>query len=181
MTPDPAPTLSLWVFVVGGTVKGANTELHDVRFATGASVEACLPEIRAQWWGTPGSLHLDAWGRLDWADGYGLRVSDIPQEPGEPALWFVNMGGYVPGEFGEAHRNLFVIARDAAEAKARGLKLCRGWARQVHRDYAFDVDALIRVGDTLGLHRHVQVSPDPNERPFQFETGYWPVKRWPKV
>ena len=169
-------TLSLWAFVVGGSVRGANTELHDVRFAVAETAEAWIPSLKAQWWGEPRSLHLDAWGRLDWADGHRIEIvaSDESVKDG-PKLWLANMGGYVPGEFGEAHRNLFLVAHDATEAKARGLAACRDY-RSPHRDYTHDVDSLIAVQDTLVERWRLRLVPDATKTAFVFETGYWPLK-----
>lgn len=167
----------LFVVLVGGTVPGAHVELHDTRFVVGAAIEDCYDALRAQWWGTPESLHLDAWGPLEWADGFGVEIADTPA-PGPEKLWFFNLGGYDPARFYELHADLFLVGRDWREAKRRALEQAAGAWVSPHKDHVFDVDAAVDVGAALGgAGRHVRLAPGAPERPFRFEARYVPIGR----
>ncbi|MBY0421270.1 MAG: DUF1543 domain-containing protein, partial [Parvularculaceae bacterium] len=162
----------LFVVIVGGSVPGAHVELHDVRFVIGRTIDDCLDDLRAQWWGAPESLHLDAWGPLDWADGYRVEIADAPAA-GEEKLWFFNLGGYDPARFDELHANLFVVDRDWRSAKKRALEKAAGAWTSPHKDYVFDVDAAVDVG--AAAQGHVRLVPDAEEIPFAFEARYVPI------
>jgi hypothetical protein len=169
----------LFVFYIGGTVPGCHLELHDIRFAVGATAEDCWDTLRAQWWGTPDSLHLDAWGALTAANGYDVEVRDSPQAADE-RLFFVHLGGYDPTQFTELHANSFRVAVDARQAKRFALREVGGWASP-HRDAVMEVDSVIDISGATAergafLHltpRHADLEPDI----FAFETGYVPIGR----
>jgi len=78
---------------VGGSFRNANTEIHDIRFAIGQTIEACYPDLRSQWWGDSKSLHLDCWGEVVHADGHDIAVTNAPLDNGQRKLFFVNFGG----------------------------------------------------------------------------------------
>ena len=47
---------NLFMFYIGSSFGGSNIELHDIRFSIGDTPDACLDDIRRQWWGDPASL-----------------------------------------------------------------------------------------------------------------------------
>jgi Domain of Unknown Function (DUF1543) len=98
--------MKLFVFHVGGDCGNSNVELHDVRFSVGETAEDCFDDLRRQWWGEPKSLHLDAWGAVEQADGYDVELSAEPSKSAQAKLFFVNLGGYDPAEFTELQRNV---------------------------------------------------------------------------
>ena len=164
----------LFVVIVGGTVPGAHVELHDVRFVIGRTIEDCYDDLRAQWWGTPESLHLDAWGPLEWADGCDIEISDAPSAV-EEKLWFFNLGGYDPARFDELHANLFVVGTDWREAKLRALdQAARGWVAP-HKDYVFEIENAIDIA--AAAKGHIQLRRGAPEKPFRFEARYVPIGR----
>jgi hypothetical protein len=79
---------------VGGSFRNTNTELHDVRFSIGDTIEDCFADLRAQWWGDPKTLHLDCWGEVAQADGHDVALTRELQGQGYLRLFFVNLGGY---------------------------------------------------------------------------------------
>lgn len=167
--------MKLFVVIVGGEVEGCHVELHDTRFVAGDRIEDCYDALKAQWWGTPASLHLDAWGPLEWADGYGVEI-----EPANDAgddlqrLWFLNLGGYDPQRFAELHHDLFMVAPDWRSAKTRALAEVRNWASP-HKDNAFDVERALDVASAVGRNWRLKLTPDPAPRPFAFEARYVPI------
>ena len=96
--------MKLFMFYVGGSCGGSNVELHDVRFSVGETAEACFDDLRRQWWGRPESLHLDAWGAIEQADGHDVEVTtDAAASTASGAggrLFFANMRGYDPAASG---------------------------------------------------------------------------------
>ncbi|MDY0008228.1 MAG: DUF1543 domain-containing protein [Bdellovibrionales bacterium] len=163
--------LKLFAFVIGGATENSLIELHDVRICAGATMQDTYAEIRASWWGTPQSLHLDCWGELTSADGHDIALSDTPSGAAEK-LWFVNLGGYVPDDFAEQHKNVFVVAASETKAKVRALKQVQNW-KSAHEDYSYDVEKMTNVSDMLarrGLYIHLQKTDNP--RSFVFEYGY---------
>lgn len=166
--------MKLFVFYVGGSVPGSHLELHDMRFAFGETAEACWDDLRAQWWGTPESLHLDAWGPLEQADGFDITLTANPPDA-QRRLWFVHLGGYDPAQFTELHHNAFIVADDAKAAKKRALTSTKSWVSP-HKDAILDVDEAI---DVSGLAKDrglfLSLSLAQVQKPFTFEAAYVPI------
>lgn len=168
---------TLFAIYVGGLIEGCHVELHDLRFAIGGSVEDCHDALRAQWWGAPESLHLDAWGPIRWADGFAVRVASEPPSTGGPRLWLCNMGGYDPTQFTELHENHFIVAPDARSAKQRALARLPDWASP-HRDATLEIETIVDIAVTTGRpDRFVHLTPAPTPQPFRFEARYTPIGR----
>ncbi|WP_427852192.1 DUF1543 domain-containing protein [Stenotrophomonas acidaminiphila] len=147
--------LRLFVVMLGGRHARANTEVHDVVFAVAPGIEQSYPQLRQQWFGDAAGLHLDSWMTVDGVEQWQVRLSaDVPAADA-PRLYFVNLGGYVAGEFGEAHRYLLVVADDPADAKRKALRqACAAWIKP-HRDALFEVDSCLPVGPIGGLYVHL--------------------------
>ena len=169
--------MKLFMAQVGGSVPNANTELHDIRFAIGARIEDCYDDLRSQWWGNPKTLHLDCWGVVDYADGYDVAVATEPPVHDALRLFFVNLGGYDPAEFGELHRNVLIVEKDATAAKAKALRSVAAW-RQPHRDKLFEVETTIDIGaSAVRAGCALRLTETEIERPFQFTCKYVPIGR----
>ena len=140
----------LFAVYLGGRAPKANTELHDVVFATGASIEDTYPQLLEKWFGNPVGLHLDSWLELDVVDGYRVTLSDAPS-PSPEKLFFVNMGAY-DDNFTELHANGFYVAADALEAKKRALAehFTSGYELP-HKDDLHDIDDCIALENINGL------------------------------
>lgn len=145
----------LFVVMLGGKHPRARIEVHDVVFVVAPTLEAAYPQLREQWFGSPRGVHIDSWLEVDGIEGYKLHWSDLQPAAGEPRLYFINLGGYEPGSFGEAHQYLLVVATSKAQAKALGKqRMARHWG-QPHTDALMDVDDCIAI-DQLG-GRYVQL------------------------
>lgn len=140
----------LFVVMLGGRHARANTEVHDVVFASGDTLEATYPQLRRQWFGQPDGLHVDSWLEVDGVEGYRVRLADAAPLAGAPRLYFINLGGYEVGVFGEAHRYRLVVAGDRAEAK-RKLQAGKDWDKP-HTDALLDVDDCIPIEAVDGRH-----------------------------
>ena len=151
--------LRLFVVMLGGRYLRANTEQHDVVFAVGDRIEATYPQLRAQWGGQPKGLHLDSWLVVDGVDGYQVQLLPEGAPPHALKLYFVNLGGYVAGQFGEAHSYRLVVASDEKQAKAKALAACEPTWIKPHRDALMEVDDCLALGEIGGLHVHLQPGP----------------------
>ena len=150
----------LYVVMLGGKHPRARIEVHDVAFVVAPTLEAAYPQLREQWFGSPKGVHIDSWLEVDGLEGYRLQWSEAQPAPGEPRLYFINLGGYEPGCFGEAHRYVLVVATDKAQARRLGKQsMARDWG-QAHTDALLDVDDCIAI-DQLG-GRFVHLVPGPH-------------------
>ena len=106
--------MKLFAVFVGGNLPRANIELHDLRFVTGETIKDTVPQLRAAWWGTPASLHIDGYAELTHAEGRRIEIAPGPAPANADArLWFINVGGYTPELFGAAPLSLHGRRREA--------------------------------------------------------------------
>lgn len=167
--------VKLFMFYVGGNCGSSNVELHDVRFSIGATAEDCYADLRRQWWGDPESLHLDSWGEVLQADGYDIAVVKGDALPTADRLFFVNLGGYDHGEFGELHKNLLLVAPDAQAAKVRALAQIEDWFLP-HKDKIFEVEKAIDLSALAGASGYsLNLAKASCEKQFSFVCNYVPI------
>ncbi len=140
----------LFAVYLGGRAPKANTELHDVVFATGARIEDTYPQLLEKWFGNPVGLHLDSWLELDVVDGWRVTLSGAPS-PAPEKLFFVNLGAY-DENFTELHANGFYVAATPEEAKKRCLaQYFTSGYELPHKDDLHDIDDCIALDTVNGL------------------------------
>lgn len=167
--------MNLFVIYVGGKTETSLIEVHDIHFALGEKIEDTYDQVRKQWWGTPQSLHLDAWGILKSVDDYDIVLKSEPLKNKTDKLFFINLGGYDPREFTELHKNIFVIAEHEDEAKLKAKATVSHW-HVPHRDNLYEIENCVNVSDLLikqGLSIHLQPTHQPT--PFNFNCKYVPI------
>ena len=149
--------LQLYRVMLGGRAPGATVELHDVVFAVGTDLKSLYGQLREAWFGQPAGLHIDAWQVIAGVDGWRVRLDEAIPDPAAPKLFFVNLGGYIAGRFGEEHGYELVVAADAAAAKAAALARIRAavWDKP-HRDALVEVDGCLHIGVIGRLHVHLE-------------------------
>ena len=79
---------TLFAVMLGGRAPRANTELHDMVFAIGTSIEDTYERLIGKWFGSAEGLHLDCWTALDVVDGHEVRLTLT--KPSGPRLYFIN-------------------------------------------------------------------------------------------
>ena len=158
--------------VLGGTAAGARTELHDVAFAVGEDIDAVHAQLLDSWFGKPEGLHVDAWASLETVDGYRVHLDHAPADNGLH-LYFINIGGYRAGEFGERHAWGFFGARNKTEAKAHARKKLLQGHEQTHKDDLHEVDDCLRLGSVKDWHVHL--TPDAQAKDPLVTNGYLPL------
>jgi len=165
--------MKLFAVYIGGEHPGAHIEVHDVRFIVAPSIRDTHDALRAQWWGTPGTLHVDCWAEIDHVDGYDVALRPEPSS-GPQKLFFVNLGGYDGREFAERHKNLFVVATSMKDAKDRALRTIDGW-KDAHRDDLYEAEHVFALDNSVG-GLHIHLTPAPTARAPRFICKYTPLK-----
>ncbi|SEI15081.1 DUF1543 domain-containing protein [Pseudomonas fuscovaginae UPB0736] len=151
----------LWVVMLGGKHPRAKIEVHDVAFARADSLEASYPQLRQDWFGSPAGLHIDAWMRVDGVERWKVGFSNLAPAPDSPRLFFINLGGYEAGVYGEAHRYLLVVAENREQAKIKGKRqMLRRWEKP-HTDALLDVDDCLPIDQVDG--RYVELLEAPHQ------------------
>jgi hypothetical protein len=154
----------LFAVLMGGKHPKAKIEVHDVVFAVADRLDQTYDQLRASWFGSPHSAHIDAWMEVEGVDGYRIEWSSEKPAPDEQRLYFLNFGGYEDGIFGEAHRYMFVVASDAPAAKNIGKKRLGEVWKKLHTDALLDVDDCIPVTRLAG--QHLRLAPGLHKEIF---------------
>ncbi len=167
--------MKLFAIYIGGEHVGANIEVHDIRFVVAETIEATRPMLLAQWWGKPGTLHIDCWSDVTQADGYEVTLRPEPFN-GREKLYYVNLGGYDGVAFAEQHRNVFVVASDLSAAKARAIKLAAGW-KDAHRDDMYVAEQAFALDSAVQTERlHIHLTPTITSVDPTFTCRYTPIR-----
>ncbi len=161
MSTSHPSTPRLFAVYLGGRAPECNTELHDVVFAVGDSIEQTYQRLLEKWFGAPVGLHIDSWIELVCVDGFRVTLQRTP--PSTPdRLFFINLGAYRPGEFSELHANMFVVARTEDEAKARAKRELLPGTESLHTDDLYDVDDCLQLDELDGYHVHLRATEEPS-------------------
>lgn len=167
--------MDLFVIYIGGRHEQSLIELHDIRFVAANSIEDTYNVLKESWWGIRTSLHIDAWGVLNYSDGHKVQLSEQPPAQNSKKLFFVNLGGYDAKQFTEIHKNVFVVAADELQAKQKAVKQVSDW-ESPHRDSLYEVDDLLNLNELLkseGYYVHLDEQEEVN--PFEFVCAYNPI------
>jgi hypothetical protein len=148
----------LFMVLVGCTPAGRHTEQHDVFFGIGESLAELVPAINDFWPEVKNKFHLDAWREVTHVNGYQVQVVEETghPQPSPVKLFFLNLGGYKPGEFEEFHYKIIIAAADKAAA-IRATKKTTFYRHtgfvtapsHVDDKYGIDVDDAYEIKDIL--------------------------------
>ncbi|ALH95239.1 DUF1543 domain-containing protein [Acinetobacter equi] len=146
----------LFVVMLGGHHARANTEVHDVVFAIGNTLEEIYPQLKQAWFGEQKGLHIDSWMKVNGVETEQkkYRISFSHSMPNEQSLklFLINLGGYDSQLFGELHRYILVVALNEVEAKRIGKKhFHKAWSKQ-HTDRILDVDDCLAIDCIAGRY-----------------------------
>ncbi|MBC5991985.1 DUF1543 domain-containing protein [Pontibacter cellulosilyticus] len=151
----------LFMLMLGGRPPGRNTEQHDMFFGIGETMKDLVPAIKTFWPEAKNNLHVDAWREVNFVDGYAVKVvprqqSESINVEGPDKLFFLNLGGYKPGEFDEFHYKMLVVAPDMADATTQARRSAfykhtgfKGAASHIDDKYGVDVDDMQLVKEML--------------------------------
>lgn len=181
--------LKLYMVLLGCTPKGRLTEQHDIFFGIGASVQELKADMY-DFWPDGGQLHIDSWREVTHVDGH--RIEVVPKDMGESLalkLFFLNLGGYKPGEMEEYHYKMLAVGEKMSVAIRKSKRTTfykhygfKGAESHIDEKYGIDVDDMHKVEDILGEHLrdkyHIKITPDENGVEDELHIGY--VKLGPK-
>ncbi|ANH79969.1 hypothetical protein A8C56_02350 [Niabella ginsenosidivorans] len=148
----------LFYLLLGCTPEGRHTEQHDVLFCIGKSLSAIVPDIRSFWPDAGEKLHIDAWREVNAVEGYRVRVEErAGSAPRSEQLFFINLGGYLPGMFEEYHHKLLTVAESMAAAirQAKQTSFYKEYTAaanavsHVDNKYGVDVDEVLNIAEIL--------------------------------
>ncbi|MFT4092970.1 MAG: DUF1543 domain-containing protein [Niabella sp.] len=157
----------LFCLLLGCTPPGRHTEQHDVFFCIGESLHTIIPDIK-NFWPDAGKIHIDSWREVTTVEGYKIEVAEkIAANEKANNLFFINLGGYLPGSFEEHHFKLLTVANDMSEA-IRHAKQTRFYSdyntedksgiSHVDNKYGVDVDEVFNVQDILPAYQKEKFS-----------------------
>jgi hypothetical protein len=149
----------LFAVYLGGRAARCNTELHDVVFVVGESIETSNERLMDKWFGDPLKLHIDSWLELQVVDGYRISLRPEPAAAGKQ-LYFINLGAYLPGQFTELHANAFAVATSEAEVKKRAKSELLQGTQSIHTDDLYDIDDCLEIGEVDGQHVHLEATSE---------------------
>ena len=72
------------------------------------------------------------------------------------------------------HKNIFLVAKDANEAKMKALVQDNCW-KSVHRDNLYEIDNIINISLTLPPNIKMQLTPKMIDKDFDFTCCYLPI------
>jgi hypothetical protein len=153
----------LFAVYLGGRAPRCNTELHDVVFVVGTSIEQTYERLIDIWFGSAEGLHLDSWMEHTVVDGHRVVLTKTRPQVNESdkKLYFVNLGAYADGEFTELHANAIVAGASEREVKTRAKsELLRG-KNAVHMDDLFDIDDCLEINSVDGYHVVLEPTSEP--------------------
>ena len=147
----------LFMVLLGCKPAGRHTEQHDVFFGIASELRDLIPAFESFWPEAKGKLHVDGWREVQHVNGY--RVELVPREkalPQQIKLFFINLGGYKPGEFEEFHYKMLVAAPTKAEAVREAKQTAffkhtgfAGANAHIDDQYGVDVDDVMEVEEIL--------------------------------
>ncbi len=148
----------LFAVGIGGGIKNANIEVHDVQFVIADSIEDTYEILKKNWYGD--NMHMDEYAVIEGADGHRLVVEDHPGNY-EQELYFIYMGGYAKEKFGELHQLGLFAAADEAQAREKGKNELLKDADESHIDRVRKLNDCMKSAD--GTRYYIHLIPDGKE------------------
>lgn len=182
--------MKLYMLLLGSKPPGRFTEQHDVFFDVASGIAGLVPNIRAFWPEAGDKLHIDAWRPVTRVSGF--RVSVVPRNEaggtGPDRLFFINLGGYKPGEFDEFHYKMLVAAPDKGEAIRRSKETAfyrhtgfKGAESHIDDKYGLDVDDIYDIEDILPQDARekyrLHLDPESDGVEDQLRLGYFQLHK----
>jgi hypothetical protein len=161
--------LKLFAVYLGGRAPRCNTELHDVVFTVGTSIENTYHRLLELWFGSPEGLHIDSWMELSVVDQHRILLTNKPVAS-DKKLYFVNLGAYAPSQFTELHANAMFVAGSEQEVKTRAKAELLVGKLTVHTDDLFDIDDCLELTSVDGYG--ILLEPTSGSIPLAPNNGY---------
>lgn len=176
--------------LLGCRPEGRLTEQHDMFFGIAKNLKDLVPEMKAFWPEAKGEIHIDCWREVTHVNGYSVSVIERTKKSSDNVhLFFINLGGYKPGEFEEYHYKILEAGKDSAEAikKSKGTAFYKhynlkspGGASHIDDKFGIDTDDIFKVADVLNESTKEKYSLKiaPSEGPEdELHIGYVQIKK----
>ena len=155
---------ALYVVLLGGKHPKANIEVHDLIPLVTEHLSDSYAWLKQQWFGLQKGVHIDGWMKVNRVmygeQCYQVTLSETPQHAQPLKLYLINLGAYLPEQFGEVHKYVVVIATDAKHAKQQGkLAFEKQWFKP-HTDAVIDIDDYLLLEQIQ--HYYVHLLPIEN-------------------
>ena len=149
--------MKLFMLKIGALPQGRLIEQHDVMFAIANTLSETIESVNQHWPEVKNNWHLDAWREVKRVGDYQILLSkqslskdglskdnaladniladdrvDNKLDSHGKQLYFVNLGGYLPGQFEEFHYKTLMVAETLGKATAQVKKTA------FYQDYTFD-------------------------------------------
>lgn len=149
--------MKLFMLKIGARPQGRLIEQHDVMFVIANSLSETIESVNQHWPAVKNNWHLDAWREVKRVGDYQILLSkqslskdglskdkaladnifaddrvDNKLDSQGKQLYFVNLGGYLPGQFEEFHYKTLVVAETLGKATAQVKKTA------FYQDYTFE-------------------------------------------
>ncbi|RYZ44417.1 MAG: DUF1543 domain-containing protein, partial [Sphingobacteriales bacterium] len=143
------------------------------------------------WPEAKGKIHIDAWRTVTCVDGFKVEVVAAEDKQVQPAgLFFLNLGGYKPGEFDELHYMMLVAEGSKAAAIKRGKETAffkhatfEGATSHIDDKYGVDIDDVYEIEEILSGKFKTNYSIKLTKAGLCIEDemhlGYLPIKNIP--
>jgi hypothetical protein len=157
----------LYMILLGSKPPGRRTEQHDFFFGFADNLANLGPQIVDAWPEAGKTLHLDGWRKVTSVGEYTVEVvpNDDSKSVQAERLFFINLGGYRPGELVEFHYQVLCVAPDKADAIQQSKQTAffkhtgfKGADSHIDDKYGIDVDDVFAIEDIL---------PDQSKKNFR--------------
>jgi len=154
-------SLKLFMVLLGSRPEGRMIEQHDIFFGIGHELRDLIPEMKAHWPEAKGRIHIDAWQEIKYANGHEIHVhlkknAQSLNADEQIKLFFINLGGYKPGDFEEYHYKMVVAAAERSLAIQTAKKTAffrhtgyKGARAHIDDKYGIDVDDVYAIEEIL--------------------------------
>jgi Domain of Unknown Function (DUF1543) len=177
--------LKLFMVLLGSRPEGRMIEQHDIFFGIAHELRDLIPEMKAHWPEAKGRIHIDAWQEIKYANGYEVDVrtkgaTNAQSSQEDVKLFFINLGGYKPGEFEEYHYKMVAIqhAKKTAFFKHTGYKGARA---HIDDKYGIDVDDIYAIEDILAetfkQHYSITLKSTDTDKENEQHIGYFKLDK----
>lgn len=182
--------VKLFMAILGCRPEGRLTEQHDIFFGIGKSIKELIPAMYEAWPEAKKKIHLDAWREVTQVNGYDVNIiSKEENNSGEKTkLFFINLGGYKPGDFEEYHYKMLVAAAEKGTAISTSKQTAfykhmgfKGAESHIDDKYGVDVDDVYEIKDilseTLKNKYSIQLKPAEQIKEDELHIGYFPLSK----
>ena len=179
------------MLLLGCRPPGRHVEQHDFFFAIGEGLKDIKPLIKA-FWTEPAKIHIDAWREVKKVEGFRIEIvankDATTDKLNENRLFFINLGGYLPGKFEEQHYTILTVNQQKSGAfkTAKATEFYQqtsfeGAVSHIDDKYGIDVDEIYDIAELLlpsqKKEYHIRLIPDETINEDELHLGYLKLSR----